>query len=315
MLRNSCTTLLHLPVNTIDVEYYVHEGNLDMCKYCNVGLSFAYNAAVYGHLHILEWLHTFGRFDDNCVVAAANNGHLHILEWLHNNEYPIDQTDYTIAAQNGHLHIIEWLYQRSADVDFAHLAAIIGHLPILQSCNDISIDTCTTAAIHGHIDCLEWLIDNDCECDFEVCDSAAQYGQCDVVKYLYSRGFRCQDGLALAAASGNLELVQWLYDHNAPINGDEFECAASSGNIEMLDWLYDNGFVLDYYAYRGAICAGNIDVCEWLFEHNCPGGDNACMIACEINDLSMLHELRDHGFVYNRDALLCVATSDIAEYI
>jgi hypothetical protein len=72
-------------------------------------------AAVYGHLEIIKWLHTFttSLATTNAIDYAAANGHLEVVQWLYQNR----NEGYTDAAINyaiktGYNNVVNWLIAR-----------------------------------------------------------------------------------------------------------------------------------------------------------------------------------------------------------
>jgi hypothetical protein len=69
-----------------------------------------YNAALYGHLELLEWISAKDsiQLDDLCSMAARN-GHLHVLQFALSQDCPRDESTCANAAMNGHLETLQWL--------------------------------------------------------------------------------------------------------------------------------------------------------------------------------------------------------------
>ncbi|CAM9772472.1 unnamed protein product [Laminaria digitata] len=104
------------------------------------GCSWPWNAgdlaAVYGHVHILEWMLTSDRALDKermCVVAAMG-GKLSSLTWARANGCPWDIHVCSEAASKGYLEILIWAHRNGCpwhEKTYAYAAAA-GHLDILQ---------------------------------------------------------------------------------------------------------------------------------------------------------------------------------------
>jgi hypothetical protein len=72
------------------------------------------NSAIYGHLHVVKWLHENRK--EGCTEwtmnYAARNGHLDVVKWLHEHRTE-GCTLYAVmfASYNDHLHILQFLYE------------------------------------------------------------------------------------------------------------------------------------------------------------------------------------------------------------
>jgi hypothetical protein len=61
-----------------------------------------------------------------------------------------------------------------------------------------------------------------------------------------------------AAHSGNLEMLDWLYQRKCPWDPAEL------GNLHVLKWLHKRHCPWDLLALHAAVCTGNLDVAEWF---------------------------------------------------
>jgi hypothetical protein len=147
-------------------------------------------ACLYGHLSILQWLHSarnrvpsfgFGsHWDEYAVSEAAKGGHMEVLRWLSGSGYEHiagrhDACPCMYAASWGDLQMLQWLRAKgcSWDEDTCSEAAAKGHLEVLQwaRANGCEWDRQTTcnAARGGHLDVLQWACVNTCPWDKEDC--------------------------------------------------------------------------------------------------------------------------------------------------
>jgi hypothetical protein len=75
--------------------------------------------------------------------------------------------------------------------------------------------------------------------------------------------------VALAAKSGSLELVKWLYARGYAVGGDTLRHAAASGNVELCKWVVDHGLVPTHRAVEAAVRGGHVQVLDWLSTSGC----------------------------------------------
>ncbi len=103
------------------LEYLVHEGELNVIKWCwDMGTwveCIATNAAYDGQLEILKWYYKYSGCGedidwDDILHEAATNGQLEILKWVCPNGILIAGGSKTmeLIIKHGHLHILQWLY-------------------------------------------------------------------------------------------------------------------------------------------------------------------------------------------------------------
>jgi hypothetical protein len=172
------------------------------------------------------------------------------------------------AAENGQWKLLRFLCERKISDHYERLLRL--------------------AIERGHLKCVEVLIEQFVEAKtrprFNPMDVAAMTGSLETVLFLHKftlENTRCQsdvpwwsqvpNSIAMAADSGNLELIKWLQanrpgglgtaatDHNAAT------WAVMHGHLPVLQWLHCNGMrgcprdAMDTAAWRGYL-----DVVKWL---------------------------------------------------
>ncbi|KAL2914138.1 hypothetical protein HK105_206396 [Polyrhizophydium stewartii] len=185
-------------------------------------------AATYGHLEVLKWIHERmpdGNWPTWVMDCAAWSGKLDCVKWLHANRTEGCTTkaiDY--AAHSGHLDVVKWLHKNST-----------------EGCTTKAMDF---AASNGHLDVVKWLHANRTEgCTVRAMDVAAENGHLNVVKWLHAnRTEGCTvKAIDHAATKGRLDVVQWL--HNNRTEGCTtiaMDYAAYSGHLDVVEFLHKN---------------------------------------------------------------------------
>ncbi|KAI9991422.1 hypothetical protein PInf_019103 [Phytophthora infestans] len=178
-------------------------------------------AAAFGDLQLVQWLHFQGyRFTAHAIDDAAAGGSLSIVCWLHGH---VENSECTAAAMdraaaNGFLGVVEFL-----------------HVNRKEGCTTAAMDE---AARNGHVEVVKFLYKNRSE----YCTAMAGESRCVKVlqflkdhKRLRSRLPRTVD----ASAKGDLQLLQWLYDHDRRRFGFEaaVETAREENQFHVLRWL------------------------------------------------------------------------------
>jgi hypothetical protein len=156
------------------------------------------NAARFGHLKLLQWLHKQGcpwncrtrsdevpRKDDATEEPSMKQFRLAPFPWS-------EQTCCN-AAKFGHFKLLKWLRE--------------------QGCR-WSHRTFSDAATFGNIEMLEWLYQMKCPWDSETFTAAARFGHFDVLKWLHEHQCPWDEHTFTAAVrTGNLEMVEWLHEN------------------------------------------------------------------------------------------------------
>ena len=96
------------------------------------------------------------------------------------------------------------------------------------------------AAANGHLDCIRFLHQNRNEgCTTAAMDGAARNGHFEVVQFLYwNRSEYCT---ALASESRSVPVLQFLKEHNRLRSRlPKTIEAATRGDLELLQWLHDH---------------------------------------------------------------------------
>jgi hypothetical protein len=267
------------------------------------------NAALHGHLPIIEWALSKEKSPPqvgSMCSQAALNGHLHVLKWALSKNFAWDTSTASNAAKNGHLEILKWLH--------------------INGCR-LNASACAKAAKNGHLLTLQWLRTNNCPWDdstlFQVarfgheevaiwaqaqgcplfsmddlCDAVAEYGDLNMLKLAHSvLGFPLSSGIFWNAVfSGHLNILKWLHENQCP--GDALSCqvAAEDGHFEVLKWLHKEGYnKLDGDTMSYAAEFGCIKMLQWLHANGCPWGDRTCAAAAGNGHLNVLKWLRDKG--------------------
>ncbi|GLC59049.1 hypothetical protein PLESTB_001437900 [Pleodorina starrii] len=211
----------------------------------------------------VEWLEWLGypRTASACTSALrAGDGDAAVarLQWLHGRGYPLGAGVADTAVNLGNLAALRFLVEQAG---------------VRPTANQYVM---TAAARRGHL---------------------------AVLQYLHASGLPVNTRLVAqhAARAGHLPLVAWAVEGLgvAPADGTAslLECAAASGNLELMTWLYDRGWALDPRDIINAAESGCEEALEWLVERGCPfppdGG--AYLGAADNGDLAMLRCLHRLG--------------------
>lgn len=207
-------------------------------------------AARWGHLELLKWLHVVGCLrTDRVCDAAARGGHLDVLKWLRleREVYQWSTTTTAIAAKYGHLEVFQWLCDEGCPYDqWAFKNA---------TCN-------------GHLELTKWLYTRGLYISFPASCIAKHF---HILKWAYSVGYILgYDTISQAATTGDLEMIKWLMERGCPWDGATTANAAGGGHLEVLKFLRSNGCPWDANTTDRASDMGHTDVLKWAIENGCP---------------------------------------------
>ena len=227
-------------------------GESDFERGTEKGDTAAMLAACYGHLEVMQFLHTAGcdfeKANNNGFTAgifAAWNDHLEVVQFLHRAGCDLDKADNDgwtagiLAAQNGHVEVVQFLHRAGCDFDKA------------------DNNGCTAgmfAAASGHLEVVQFL--HTAGCDFDKANNngdtagilAAEKGHLEVVQFLRTAGCEFDkadnDGdtaAMLAAQNGHVEVVQFLHTAGCDFGVRSLHAAADGDHLMVVEFLL--GFV------------------------------------------------------------------------
>ncbi|KAL6059777.1 Ankyrin repeat domain containing protein [Balamuthia mandrillaris] len=150
---------------------------------------------------------------------------------------------------------------------------------------------------------LQWVrLDQDCPLSANTCALAAAQGQLQVLQWAREHGFPWDESTCNAAAeTGQLKVLQWARENGAP--WDETTCtnAAAGGHLEVLQWARANGCPWDEDTCTLAAFNGHLEVLQWARENSCPWDALTCAYAAEGGHLDVLRWARANGCPWSAD--------------
>ncbi len=131
-------------------------------------------------------------------------GDIQIVEWILNNNLPLIIDIYKCGSNAGQTHILEYLSKRKykwnndfCDWMFCGCAALFGNMKALQwglshgcACDDYAINC---AISYGSLKNVKYVLQYADVHDInELCDSAYECNNIHILRYLYKKGYYCQ---------------------------------------------------------------------------------------------------------------------------
>ena len=133
------------------------------------------------------------------------------------------------------------------------------------------------------------------ECQYQLCSSAAKYG--NLAALLYLRAVGCQwdpSTCSNAALHGNFAILKWARENGCA--WDEMTCsnAALRGHLHILQWARENECPWNTLTCENAASNGLLNILQWANEKDCPWGVGTCAKAAEHGHLPVLQWAREN---------------------
>ena len=101
-----------------------------------------------------------------------------------------------------------------------------------------------------------------------------------------------------AAATGDIEILDWLFKEGCPLTKITFNYAKS---VETLQWLISKNIEWDTHTFSNAVKTGNIQILEFLLEKKCPWSKETLTIAARHGDIDVVKWLCDNKCPYDHN--------------
>ena len=188
-----------------------------------------HDAALYGDIKLLKWLHGKYTLDFRTLAYAADTGILTNMKWLHEVGCPLGAVVFEFAAATGILANMKWLYEIGCPFKSDENSCVFAE-----------------AAAYGDLDNMKWLFDAGCPFDEYTFSYAAEFGCIENLEWLWSKGLRIEEGdSSFRYCCDDLVVLNWVYDRGARWDYLSFGCrlsiAVKSGNTAALDWALAKG--------------------------------------------------------------------------
>lgn len=200
------------------------------------------------------------------------------------------------AVSHGYLEILKWLHTDKLDPHIANVAALAGHLDILEwyfsITNALPEKVSFYAAQGGHISIYKWLpLVNRLDRDYL---TAASYGELELLKYmLEEKPYFSSDLCNNAASNGKVETLEWLLN-----NGHEYipqrELEIYRDHIRILELLESKGYALHPKVCETGALFG-LEVVKWGFSRGCTLTMQTMVNAALVGDISTIKFCIENG--------------------
>lgn len=254
----------------------------------------------------------------NAITIVIRSNNLELLKVLHNNRMSsayIDITNNTLLNTSNELR--NWLINNNyIDPNQIRYLTYINNNPAIFSNYRNIKDLFDDIYESEDFDLLKHIIEvlgiRYPKEEVELEARCATGGLYDMFKYLYLHniaGYHDNDMCNTLAESGDLELLQWIYDNNGEINDSVCLYAIKHGNFEILQWLYTIGKRLDNIPgkkqiYTYIVRYGDYEIFTWMYKQLRSWNDEDYVIiksAIRIDHLSIIKYAILHNCKYEND--------------
>jgi hypothetical protein len=173
------------------------------------------------------------------------------------------------------------------------------------------------AAQYGHMVLVRWLIqERGFAMDKWVMAMAARSGNVELVRWLRGEGcdwnaWTCRN----AAGAGRLGVLQWVRANGCPWNAETCKFAAFNGHLATLRWARENGCDWDELACVAAAQRGHLEVLQWLRAEGCPWDADTCHLAAQDRHPETLRWARENGCDWDADTCAYAAAGGQLEVL
>lgn len=170
-------------------------------------------------------------------MAAWHGGHTHVLDWLIDTQCPgacfPDRHCLEDAVSTGRVALARWAASRMGQ------RAAVGRRAVDE------------AAARGHVGTVRWAHESNLRrCSVSTIEMAARSGRVDVIRWAAGDAgrpaavpeWRDARVTMLAACEGNVNIIQWLYDHHREcVTPEAARHAARAGHTAVVRFLHEKG--------------------------------------------------------------------------
>ena len=269
-----------------DEEYDAYEFHLDAIQKRtwdqNYWNEVTNNAAIKGHIHILEYAieNKFPIFSNTCNTAC-NNGHIEYLKFAHANGCMLDTCKILYHLPNTiSLEIIIFLHELGCILNkkLGFNAIATNNIAILNYvCQNIIFNKddiqklFIDAVKYNNLECIQCLHSFKYEWISDIYYLAAQGGKLDIIKYAYESGcpwhIRTCEG---AAENGHLNILKYAHEHGCPWDPRTCTIATCNDHFECLVYAHDNGCPWNSSVYKYAKKYKRTKILKYAIDNRCP---------------------------------------------
>jgi len=148
-------------------------------------------------------------------------------------------------------------------------------------------------------DVQKLLLDVDADKQSVPCELVLRSGRWEVIRHTLSRMAKDGNATAVAAETGNLQLLIYLHEQGFDWHKDTCSLASLNGNLQCLRYAHRNGCAWDNFTTIRAANGGQVDCLQYAHENGCPWNSTLYMVAAANGRLSCMQYAFEHGLEWH----------------
>lgn len=305
-------------LNEYVVENTMRGGYMKILKYIVIDKEypivgdFFYNAALYGRLKMIKFLHSVTSSQlDRVICGASRGGHLKIIKFALKQGCDIP-TDFISCT---HFHVLEWLMKNhhlKCDPEMIDDMARSGKLDCLQYVHSRGYDV-TGKEVFGNaiasrnMELINWLRDispdKSPSNEYAVHSALegaptkyASHGSLPILILLVTWGYHLSDcDCSIPARLGDLDILQHLFSRGCTLNEKVINTAAEYGHSDIVIWCKLQGCSWSAKTCKKTVKLNCLHVLKWLHYNNCHWNESVCLEAIYNNHIDVLVFALENG--------------------
>jgi len=258
------------------------------------------------------------------ALLGAEQGSIRLLEWS-----GLTPDAFLAAVRHGHVHVLEWAKQRDELISkfssgnvFKNAVRSNGIAMVKWLLEEggyiFNRRMVDWAAELGHRELVTWLVEErKVNINEWTTRAAAASGDVELMQYLRSQGCAWDfKTMSEAARHQDLDMLDWCFRRQCPINRVDLIATAAS-HLRIVQWCYDNGITGDESTYvRAAHEKDAAAVIRFLWSKGCPADASACAaVAAHANHFELLQWMHQQGFPWDERTAKTLATFTDVRYL
>jgi ankyrin repeat protein len=319
-------SIKHGHLNIFQFLFNLQQQQVNQLEGHDIDFDYYAYAALFGHLHIIQWLHesTSLNCDGRAIDSAAGEGHLHIIQYIHTHKPNIRGSSLAIdrAAAKNYMPVVQWLHTHqnlTCTTSAIDECAALGNLTMIQYLHEQLHTPCSrkamdNAAANGHLEIVQWLHENRTEGSTrQAINLSAAKGHLDIVRWLQqNRGMKCTWVTLYDATLEDRSLsdLEWIdsqildkSEYRIQFNNQGYSYdICKAGRLNSVKFMVSRKLIqihsgcLDVAAGRG-----HLELLKWLTENSNEKCVNALTLAAEngqLEAIKWLHQNRGERYTF-----------------
>lgn len=222
-----------------------------------------------------------------------------------NKEIKMEDIFWSLAEHN-QMNLIEKLCIRESSCVLAFFccAVVVNKIDIARWCINQGCDLTQcggadligVAIMHQNLDMIKLLHENYCPKDKEVCHWAAEVGNLEILQWLKDHDYKLGEICDIAAEKNHLNVLQWAKENGCSLSDNICIYAAENNNLDMLQWARENECPWNNKVCIRAAAKSHFEILKWAITNGCPvNNSKICSIVAGLGESDLIQWLHYAG--------------------